>query len=115
MGRQTGRGPSFRVQLDVRIPLEAVLLNRAQGLPGRRRQEWLRGLLVQGFRAECGLLRQAAADEGSPMPSAFVRWLTSDTPRLPVAPSPGPKGVHPSSPVSTTAGKPFASLGRVMG
>jgi len=46
--------PGIRVtiQLDPRVALESVLLNRHRQLPVNRRQEWLRGLLVQGFRSE---------------------------------------------------------------
>ena len=40
------------LHLDLRITLEAIILNRVECIPATRRQEWLRGLLVQGFRSE---------------------------------------------------------------
>ena len=41
------------ITLNRRIALEALILNRLQRLPELRRDEWLRNLLMQGFRAEC--------------------------------------------------------------
>ena len=45
-------GERVVLQLDTRIALEAIILNRLERIPKARRQEWLRGLLVQGFRQE---------------------------------------------------------------
>jgi hypothetical protein len=39
--------------LDKRVALEALLVNALHKSPVARRQEWLRRLLIQGFRAEC--------------------------------------------------------------
>lgn len=44
---------SIALQLDVAIVCEALILNRLGQLPESRKQEWLRGLLVQGFQIEC--------------------------------------------------------------
>ena len=45
------------LQLDVAIVFEALILKRLGHLPKSRKQAWLRGLLVQGFRNECRALR----------------------------------------------------------
>ena len=44
---------SISITLNRRIPLEALALNRLQQLPELRREEWLRNLLMRGFRGEC--------------------------------------------------------------
>jgi hypothetical protein len=56
-------GHRLVLQLDPRIALEAIILNRWERIPTTRRQEWLRGLLVQGFRSECQVLLGASDDE----------------------------------------------------
>ena len=50
------------LKLDVGMAFEALILNRLVRLPNTRRQEWLRGLLVQGFQSECGALRKLQRD-----------------------------------------------------
>jgi len=50
------------LKLDVGMAFEALILNRLVRLPDTRRQEWLRGLLVQGFQSECGALRKLQRD-----------------------------------------------------
>ena len=102
------------LQLDSRIALEAIILNRIERVPVRRRQEWLRGLLVQGFRAECQLLRTAAAERENGTPIAFSRWLAADSPRQPQFSLSTASSVPPTAAL-TTHGKPFAGLGRVIG
>ncbi len=100
------------VHLDPRVGLEAILLNRWERLPPNRRQEWLRNLLVQGFRAECQLLR--AGNEGSrrTVPTAFTQWLTEAA-----APPPAPEipVVTPTTHVAENTTKPFAALRKVIG
>ena len=58
------------LKLDVSIAFEALILNRLRRLPERRRTEWLRGLLVQGFQSECRALRklQRAGRTGADAP-----------------------------------------------
>ena len=107
-------GSCITLQLDTRIALEAIILNQIERVPARRRQEWLRGLLVQGFRAECRLLRTAGVERENSQPMAFSRWLAVDS---------AGHSQHPqstASPVTPTAApashaKPFAGLGRVIG
>ena len=50
------------LKLDLGMAFEALILNRLVRLPDTRRQEWLRGLLVQGFQSECGALRKLQRD-----------------------------------------------------
>lgn len=40
-------------QLDVAIVCEALILKRLEQTPKSRKEDWLRGLLVQGFQREC--------------------------------------------------------------
>ncbi len=46
------------LQLDVAFVFEALILHRLRRLPKNRCDEWLRGLLVQGFKRECRALRK---------------------------------------------------------
>ena len=121
MAKATGGG-HIAVELNPRIALEALVLNRLERIPAARRQEWLRGLLVQGFRHECQTLRvardelhpastgpQQAQGRASYQPSSpFAAWLVKSTPTPPitVAAETGCKG-HPA--------KPFAGLRKVIG
>ncbi len=50
----------LNIILDTRIPLEAMILNRLQRLPQRRRTDWLRGLLLTGFNTECQVIKAQA-------------------------------------------------------
>jgi len=50
----------LNIILDTRIPLEAMILNRLQRLPQRRRKDWLRGLLLTGFNTECQVIKSQA-------------------------------------------------------
>ncbi|MFQ5938102.1 MAG: hypothetical protein ACE5LB_17000 [Acidiferrobacterales bacterium] len=45
------------LNLDVAITFEALILNKLMGIPAARQKEWLRGLLVQGFKNECRAIR----------------------------------------------------------
>lgn len=49
------------ILLDVRIPLEALILNRLTRLPAERRTDWLRCLLVTGFSSECRAIKSQTA------------------------------------------------------
>lgn len=46
------------LQLDVAFVFEALILHRMRRLPKSRCEEWLRGLLVQGFQSECRAIRK---------------------------------------------------------
>ncbi len=111
---RTRCGSRLTLQLDTRIALEAIILTRVERIPARRRQEWLRGLLVQGFRAECQLLRTTAVERENSQPMAFSRWLAVDTSGQPQHLPPKASSAAPTA-TSTAHGKPFAGLGRVIG
>ena len=51
------------LQLDVAFVFEALILHRMRRLPKSRCEEWLRGLLVQGFRRECRAIRKTQRAE----------------------------------------------------
>ena len=108
-------GQRIVMQLDPRIALEAIILNRLERIPQTRRQEWLRGLLVQGFRFECHTLRAASNDS---TPGPVVKMKSCDIGMIRKMRS----SIEPestvveviTSPVDATQ-KPFAALGKVIG
>lgn len=119
-------GKGVALQLDPRVAFEALILNRLERIPQARRQEWLRGLLVQGFRQECQSLR-LVQDEVVPQSmrppqggvstrqprTAFAAWLAQ--------PSAPPATETETTPVAVEVnnaageGKPFAGLRKVIG
>lgn len=120
-------GKRVVLQLDPRVAFEALILNRLERIPEGRRQEWLRGLLVQGFRYECQTLR-VAQDEIDPLQmerpqgqgvstskprSAFAAWLAEPVSRSDTATKTNPVMVEEHRPDSQ--GKPFAGLRKVIG
>jgi hypothetical protein len=109
--------PGIRVtiQLDPRVALESVLLNRHRQVPVNRRQEWLRGLLVQGFRSEIESLRGTSDDTKRDSTMAFTNSMSRSPPWTAGLPESAPVVVN-AEPISATEGtKPFAALGKVMG
>jgi len=109
--------PGYRVaiQLDPRVALEAILLNRLERIPATRRQEWLRGLLLQGFRAECQALR-FAPDEAKGRPTVtFTKGRTGGMQKPASHPATGRSVVKVKPAHATTTSKPFAALGKVIG
>jgi len=109
--------PGIRVtiQLDPRVALESVLLNRHRQVPVNRRQEWLRGLLVQGFRSEIESLRGTSDDTKRDSTMAFINSMSRSPPWTAGLPESAPVVVN-AEPISATEGtKPFAALGKVMG
>lgn len=58
------------LKLDASMVFEALILNRLSRLPKARHHEWLRGLLVQGFKRECRSLRtlQRGLDRSDDVP-----------------------------------------------
>jgi len=120
-------GTRVVLQLDPRVAFEALVLNRLERIPEARRQEWLRGLLVQGFRQECQGLKLAQEDAGArtlpsaagqgastrQRPSAFAAWLVD-------AVTPPPRSIDAVSnaadqTVPVDRAKPFAGLRKVIG
>ena len=51
-----GRG--ITVRLDPGLLVEALILKRLNTVPKRRHPDWIRALLIQGFLAECRVVRQ---------------------------------------------------------
>jgi len=96
------------------MALEAIILNRLERTPAVRRQEWLRGLLVQGFRLECLALR-GAVEKGEPRSTtAFTQWLTREASGM-IAVKEEPLRMQTPGPQVKAEGKPFAALGKVIG
>jgi hypothetical protein len=108
-------GNRLVIQLDPRVALEAIILNRHRQLPVNRRQEWLRGLLVQGFRSECQVLRGASDDVRRSTKSAFTNLMTHDAQKPVSHPEPEPTIAKVKPSQANAASKPFASLGKVIG
>ena len=103
------------LHLDLRITLEAIILNRVECIPATRRQEWLRGLLVQGFRSEFQALRGAQDDENRSPTTAFTIWRAGGPPKSASRPKSEPAVVKAKLAQAHAASKPFAALGRVIG
>jgi len=108
--------PGYEYQLnlvlDFRVALEAVLIQRLKQQPKSRQQEWLRRLLVLGFREECSSLQQASCSTTRPAASTAARGLmhadraNDIVDRAPVQHVKTVKPVH---------GKPLAVLQKVLG
>ena len=112
---KTKPGRRLVVQLDPRIALEAIILNRWERIPTTRRQEWLRGLLVQGFRSECQTLRGAPDDVKRHPIMAFKNRMTGELPKTVSLPEQAPVVVKGKPAQANAASKPFAALGKVIG
>ncbi len=115
-------GQRLCLQLDPRMAFEALILQRLQCIPTGRRQEWLRGLLVQGFLAECRQRREAdgeACDRPGAATrrpgNAFAGWLTERTPTPHAPPAEKPNPSDPQRPAVAPKAKPFAHLRKVIG
>ena len=103
------------LHLDLRIALEAILVNRLERIPATRRQEWLRGLVIHGFRSECQALR-GAPDDVKPRPTAaFTSWMVGKAQTSASQPAPESAVVTVKPSHANTASKPFAALGKVIG
>ena len=112
---KTKTGHRIVLQLNPRIALEAILLNRLERIPTTRRQEWLRGLLVQGFRSECQALRGAPDDAKGRPTMAFKNRMTGVSQKSGSHPEMEPTAVKVSPSQANVASKPFAALGKVIG
>ncbi len=108
-------GHRIVLQLDPRIALEAIILNRLERTPAARRKEWLRGLLVQGFRSECQALRGASDEVTRRSTTGFSNWTVGEEKKSVSHAEQEPAVVKPTSSQVNRANKPFAALGKVMG
>lgn len=110
------------LKFDASMPFEALILRRLSQVTKSRHQEWLRGLLVQGFLSECDNLRTLqrsfetthdvppAANEGvAPRPSAS---RNSTVIRERTTAPPAEKGVRESAPAGGNVS--FAALRNVI-
>ena len=111
------------LQLDVAIAFEALILNRLRRLPKTRRQDWLRGLLVQGFQRECRAIRkmQRAGRTGrdatrsqniATHPSVSAAGHQSPTPQPKTSPETRPAATKVHRSGNTVS---FAALRKVIG
>jgi hypothetical protein len=108
-------GQRVVLHLDPRIALEAIILNRHERIPSVRRQEWLRGLLVQGFRVECQALRATSSD-ATPGLATRTNSFDPSIKRAPVSTViPEPTVVEMTPSRAATTENPFAALGKVIG
>jgi len=108
-------GHRLVLQLDPRIALEAIILNRLERIPTPRRQEWLRGLLVLGFRSECQTLRGAVVEPQHHPTVVFTNWNAREKKKT-VSPEKSEPVITKEVPPKTSTGsKPFATLGKVIG
>ena len=108
--------PGYEYQLnlvlDLRVALEAVLIQRLKQQPKSRQQEWLRRLLMLGFREECSSLQQASGSTKRPVASTTARGLMHAdraddiVDRAPVQPVKTARSAHQ---------KPLAALQKVLG
>jgi hypothetical protein len=112
---KTKPGQRIVLQLDPRIALEAIILNRWERIPATRRQEWLRGLLVQGFRSECQALRGSSDGATRRPESGLKNRKVSDAQKSVCLAEPKPVVATVTHSQANTANKPFAALGKVMG
>ena len=120
------------ISLDTRIPLEAMILQRLYRLPQSRQSEWLRQLLLLGFRSECQAIRSEQALPVRAMPmrqqstSAVMQGGYHADPIQPEPikperePSPcssgnAPSGELPMLATPSDTQKPFTHLRRVLG
>ena len=108
-------GQRINLLLDPRVALEAIILNRLERLPVSRRSEWLRGLLVQGFRDECRTLREASNETAHHPDGMGTKAITGAMKKSFHPAASSPTAQSSSLAMGDTAGKPFASLGKVIG
>jgi len=123
---------TISLALDMRLPLESLLLNRLAKIPTQRQSDWLRTLLVSGFCLECQVLKAGQRERGllaakevpikhvtGQVQGAYADWLASrrcvDKRKTPTSDAP----VFRHSPVaksgSQRTGTPFTHLRKVMG
>ncbi|PLW83316.1 hypothetical protein CWI75_07915 [Kineobactrum sediminis] len=107
------RQQRLTVELDTRVALEAVLVTALHRIPTARRQDWLRRLLLEGFRSECLGLRHALievpAPATAPLQGVPVSPGAAAEPAAAGVPTGGPRTVGPQ----TT--KPLAHLRKLIG
>ncbi len=128
-----GTRQSITVDLDRRVPLEALILQRLHRLPVCRHKEWVRQLVLVGFRNECQTMKTEYVNGSftgvnAPMKSSSIPHpVQSKNDSMPVSSAsraqaaetqaeiqPSPSFSPPENSLDNTS-KPFAHLKRVMG
>lgn len=102
------------IQLNQHIALEALILRRLDRLPRSRHQEWLRGLLVQGLRIECQLMRNISDSEANQPEATFSTWLSASSQKSSTGQG-RPPTENPALVKAQGTDKPFARLRGVIG
>lgn len=105
----------LEIRLDRLVSLESNLLDRYALLPVARRQEWLRGLLMQGFRDECRVLSGVPESQRHRPMMTFSRRIGRKSPSPVVTREPVSMAGVAQVTTTPAAGKPFAALGKVIG
>ena len=103
------------INLDHEVSLESNLLNRYARLPATRRQEWLRGLLLQGFREEIRALSGVQASARRRPMMVFTRRISRQTLTPVDTGDQETMTTKVQAPMSSAASKPFTALGKVIG
>jgi hypothetical protein len=119
-GRPSNATPVSRriaLKLDVEMPFEALILNRLNGVPVSRQQEWLGRLLVLGFLNECRALSELQHGADAQSLGVAERFQSSDSTSPVAVPAPftsqDSTDLQQQAPVARVAS--FASLRQVMG
>lgn len=103
------------IHLDHLVSLESNLLTRYARLPASRQQEWLRGLLMQGFRDECRALSGVPESQRHRPMMTFTRRIGRKSQPLVVTREPVSMAGVAQATTNPATGKPFAALGKVIG
>tara|TARA_R110002072_G_scaffold96804_3_gene212790 strand:+ start:724 stop:1068 length:345 start_codon:yes stop_codon:yes gene_type:complete len=99
--------------LDTRVALEALLVTAWRKTPASRRPEWLRQLVLQGFRSDCRGLRQALTDV--PLHSASPSNVWSVFRTTPTEPTAHPTVTETAGTADLQTTKPLAQLRKLIG
>ena len=115
LGKQaSGHEHRLSIVLDKRIALEALLVNALHKSPIARRQEWLRRVLIQGFRAECQGVR--AVITASPGTAVSMPCLQgSPAPRYRKGDNPSRQAKKILATSDQSQAKPLAQLRNMIG
>jgi len=116
---QPGYAHRITFLLDTRVSLESLVLNRLHRLPEIRGEEWLRGLVVLGFRMECQATKYQQSNTvvfnaGSQCQTTFSHWLIQGkSEKSEAVPVNSARVAY--QPDEVVHNKPFSALSRVIG
>lgn len=116
MSRQS-KSRRLTLTLDATLPFEALIQERLERLPKARRQDWLRTLLVEGFKQESRQLKKLERRSRQPRRAvaADVRPLSPAECRLPTPPAAGVAAPEDHSAEAAQVRVSWAALRRVIG